>query len=40
MLATRITAELTAPAGEVPTVAHDSSTAALIARYRADRDRG
>ena len=39
-LATRITAELTAPVGEVPSVVHDSSTAALIARYRADRDRG
>jgi glucose-6-phosphate isomerase len=39
-LATRIAAELAAPDGEVPAVVHDSSTAALIARYRADRLRG
>jgi glucose-6-phosphate isomerase len=39
-LATRIATELTAPIGEVPAIAHDSSTAALIARYRVDRDRG
>ena len=36
-LATRIAAELTAPDDAVPAVDHDSSTAALIARYRADR---
>ena len=36
-LATRIAAELRAPDGEVPAVVHDSSTASLIARYRADR---
>jgi glucose-6-phosphate isomerase len=39
-LATRIAAELMAPEGEVPPTQHDSSTAALIARYRADRLRG
>jgi glucose-6-phosphate isomerase len=38
-LATRIAAELTAPDDAVPAVDHDSSTAALIARYRADRFR-
>jgi glucose-6-phosphate isomerase len=38
-LATRIAAELVDPAGEMST-SHDSSTAELIRRYRADRMRG
>jgi glucose-6-phosphate isomerase len=39
VLATRIAAELTA-ADEPAAGAHDASTAALIARHRASRDRG
>jgi glucose-6-phosphate isomerase len=39
-LATRIAGELLAPLEEPPALGHDASTNGLIARYRADRERG